>query len=124
MNFFVVFVFHSSFFSDMTPTLGESQLLKCDNVSVRIIETVAHKWQDLAMALGFNGPQIKSIEANYHGRCQDASREIFIKWLDGALDVSGPGTWNMLASCLERIGMKDLATKVKCCLSGYLSNSK
>ena len=82
---------------------------------MRIIETVAHSWQSVAMALGFDGPNIKSIEIDYPNRSHDASREIFIRWLDGDHNLRGPLTWNTLIDCLEEASLKDLAENVKQC---------
>ena len=87
-----------------------------DGRSERIIESVAYSWQSVAIALGFSGPQIKSIEADYPRRSQDASREIFIRWLDGDCALRGPLTWTTLIDCLEEAMMKDLAENIKRCL--------
>ena len=98
--------------TDKVPTLRQLQLLKTkEGISVRIIEAVAHDWQSVAMALGFDGPRIKNLEKDYPSRCEDASREMFTKWLNKDHDLRRPLTWVTLIDCLEQAEMKSLAEK-------------
>ena len=85
--------------------------------SVRIIETAAHSWQNVAIALDFDGPQMKSIERDYPSRSEDACREMFVKWLDGDPNLRSPVSWDTLIDCLEKARLEDLAENVKHCLS-------
>lgn len=87
-----------------------------DRGTVRIIETVAPCWQKVAVALDFQGFQLKSIEKDYPSRSEDACREMFTKWLDGSPYLRGPVTWDTLIVCLEEAGLCDLADNVKYCL--------
>ena len=76
------------------------------------MEIIAHDWQSVAMALGFDGLQIKNLEKDYRNRCEDASHEMFAKWLNKEHDLCRPLTWVTLIDCLEQAEMKNLAEKI------------
>ena len=86
-------------------------------MTVRVVETAAHSWKAVAMALGFSGAQIRTIERDYLNRSEDACREVFIKWLDGEAEVSSPLTWDTLIERLEEARLDELAESLKHCLS-------
>ena len=100
--------------TDKKTSLKELQILKTeDGSSVRII---AYDWQSIAIALGFEGPQIKNIEKDHPNRCEDASHDMLSRWLHGEHDLHGPITWATLTDCLEQAEMTKLAEKARQCL--------
>ena len=100
--------------TDDTPKLHElQQLVDIDGRTVRVMERVAVKWKDVATALGFNGSRINSLEADVRHMSEDASREIFIKWLNGEHDLRRPITWATLVQCLREARLIQLAVKVE-----------
>ena len=101
------------------PKLKELQALKGQNgvTVVRVIEAAAYSWKALAMALGFSSAQIQNIQRDYPSCSEDACREVFIKWLEGAADDSSPLTWDALIECLKEAKLGDLAESIGHCLS-------
>ena len=67
---------------DFKPKLHELQLLEFpDGKELCIIDTVAPKWRQVAIALGFEGPKIETIEMGAHFQPEDACLKMFIDWL-------------------------------------------
>jgi len=69
---------------------------------VKIIETVAARWEEVALALHFEGHTIQNIRYDTRFQCVDACREMFQKWLDG--EGSQPVTWETLMAALVGAG--------------------
>jgi hypothetical protein len=83
------------------PKLHELQLLKFTNgPEFRIIEKVAPKWDEVAIALGFDGARIETIKMGAYYQPAQACREMFIEWLGGGHDLEPP-TWNVLIQSLR-----------------------
>ena len=75
---------------------------------LRIMESVASHWKQMAVALGFSVAKIKSIEKGEHYQPDDASFEIFSRWLEGEHDLKPP-TWEVLSQCLKQASLLDIA---------------
>ena len=70
---------------------------------MKIIETVAARWEEVALALHFEGHILRNIRYDPHIQCIDTScREMFQKWLDG--EGREPVTWKTLMDALIDIG--------------------
>ena len=86
------------------PTLRELQLLRDnDGRQVRVIDTVAPCWQELAVALGFDGAAIEVIDRGDFYRPEDACRKMFIRWQNGEQGLRRPITWTTLIECLQEV---------------------
>ena len=86
------------------------------------METVAPKWVNLAVALGFDGARIKAIQMGAHYQPQEACFEMFTKWLDGGHDLSAP-TWDVLIVSLREanlMGIADLLSRTIVIVSLHL----
>ena len=60
-----------NFFTDQVPTIQQlHELQGKDGKSIRIIDTVAPEWEELAMAMGFPAHVIGTIREAQHSRCQ------------------------------------------------------
>ena len=66
------------------------------------METVAAKWEEVALALHFEDHTIQNIRYDTRIQCVDACREMFQKWLDG--EGSQPVTWETLMAALVGAG--------------------
>ena len=85
------------------PKLYQLQCLQCQGRRVKIIETVAAKWEEVALALHFEGHTIQNIRYDPHIQCIDtACRVMLQKWLDG--EGHQPMTWGTLMDALIDIG--------------------
>ena len=75
---------------------------------LRIMESVAPHWKQIAIALGFSVARIKSIEKSKQCQTDDASLEMLSCWLQGEHDLKPP-TWEVLIQCLKRANLLDVA---------------
>jgi hypothetical protein len=86
-----------------TPKLCDLDLLNLrDGRKVRIIKSVAAKWEALAVRFGFEGMIIITIRRETFYQPDDACCKMFIRWLNGELGLKRP-TWYNLIQCLEEI---------------------
>ena len=96
--------------NDQVPKLHELQLLTSDNgPTLRIIESIASKWDYLALRLGFDLARIESIERD-HEKCEDKCRDMLEKWIEGHHDLKPP-SWRTLMQCLND-EFSDLVRKI------------
>ena len=102
----LVYVFMSKLMFSLTadnPKLYQLQCLQCRGRRVKIIETVAAKWEEVALALHFEGHTIQNIRYDPHIQCIDtACRVMLQKWLDG--EGRQPVAWGTLMDALIDIG--------------------
>ena len=96
-------------FKGNTPKLYELQLLKfLDGNEVRIMEKAAPKWDEVAIALGFDGARIEAIEMGTHYQPGNACRKMFTGWLAGGHDLKPP-TWDVLIQSLRAASLTDVS---------------
>ena len=74
------------------------------------------RWENLAIALKFDGPVIESTKMNAHFQVDRACQSILQRWLEGAtmnVDPKLHVTWETLLGCLEDVGMNMLAKNLR-----------
>ena len=100
-------------FVDSTPTLGKLTMLKYLGKKIRIIETVAPKWQRLGDQLEFDrsGTKLAVIKATHPTDPEACCRDMFQHWLNG--NGVGPCSWRKLIELLEDCDLDELATEVQ-----------
>ena len=82
----------------------------------RIIEQVSPRWENLALALKFEGPVIEATKMNNHFQVDRSCQSILQRWLEGAtmnVDPKLRVTWETLLVCLEDVGMNTLAKNLR-----------
>ena len=84
-----------------------------DGTKIRIIENAASKWKNVAIALGFKGPKIATIEQGSHFQPEDSCLKVFMKWLQGGDNLRIPISWGSLTQCLKDAGLSSLATNLE-----------
>ena len=102
------------FFSsaDDVPTLQQLQQLQGkDNKTVRVIDTVAHEWEELAIAMGFQAHVIATIRRENIRDVKEATRQILTLWLEG--ECSEPVSWGTLVESLHTAGFSNVAFDVQ-----------
>ena len=92
--------------------------LKCDSGEslreVRIVDTVAAEWEELAMALGFDGHIINFVKKDFSQDSKGATCKILRMWLDGDYnDLKGPISWSTLLQCLTDIGYSTICEEIQ-----------
>ena len=71
-----------------------------DGRKVRIIKSIAAKWDALAIRFGFEGMTISTIRKGAFYQPDDACCKMFTRWLNGEEGLKRP-TWYNLIQCLE-----------------------
>ena len=83
---------------------------------MRIIQTVAANWHDVALALKFEDYVCKTIEKSHPMCCQDCCRDMFGRWINGV--GTQPHTWIALAEALKTANHNAVAEQVLSWLLG------
>lgn len=80
---------------------------------VRIIDTIASEWEELAIALGFDGNVINYVKKDYVHDSKGASSKILGLWLENEDEqLKGPISWSTLLQCLDDIGYSSLSNDI------------
>ena len=98
------------------PKLQELQVLNSDSgdaKKIRVIDTVAAQWEELAIALGFEAAVINYIRRDHVHDAKGACRDVLGKWLEEEENLRGPVTWTTLIECLVDAGFASLAEALK-----------
>ena len=66
-----------------------------------MVKMVSAKWEELALALHFDGEVIRAVEQNQHFQVEACCRTILQRWLDG--EGLQPVTWETLVEALVDI---------------------
>ena len=96
------------------PKLTELQLLEGHGGrKVRLIESVAYKWKELAKELDFSVEKIDSIDAETNSKHEKACPQMLEEWVGGDDELKGPVTWITLIQCPMDAGLMDIADRLK-----------
>ena len=101
-------------FTGNAPNLCELQLLKLPNgTDIRIMKEVTPEWDEVAVALGFDGARIKTLKMGAHYQPREACLEMFTEWLNGGHDLQPP-TWDVLIQSLTAANLMEIADILSC----------
>ena len=95
---------------DDTPTLGKLSVLKtAQGKKIKIIPTVASRWQELGDQMEFDksGGELKRIKEKHQGDVKECCRAMFQHWING--NGIRPCSWNKLIEILEDCEFEELA---------------
>ena len=76
-----------------------------------MVEKVSANWEELALALHFDGEVIRAVERNQHFQVEACCRTILQRWLDG--EGLQPVTWETLLEALVDIEHDTLARDLR-----------
>ena len=85
------------------------ELTGCGSKTIRIINSVASKWEELAIALDFDAPAIDCIRRDFSSDCREACSQMLQKWIKMEYNVCKPVTWTILIQCLQDAEFSTLA---------------
>ena len=94
------------------PSLKELQRLTNGCHKVMVIKSIAPKWKELAMEMGYEYSVIESVDMKTQKDPQKAAYEILGRWLTGSEGLCEPVTWITLIECLSNIECQSLADKL------------
>ena len=100
------------FVLDNKPTLKELQRLTSGCMKIMVIKSVASKWRNLAMEMGYEYSDIESVDIRAQRDPQIAVCTILGRWLTGSEGLCGPVTWSTLIECLSNIECQSLADRL------------
>ena len=100
---------------DDVPKLKQlEQLTGPHSKTIRVIGTVAAKWEELAMALGFDASAIDCIRRDYTSDCKEACSQMLAKWLETKYnDDCRSVSWGVLIDCLEDAEFSSIARELE-----------
>ena len=81
---------------------------------MRIIDTIASQWEELAMALGFDGNVIAFVKKDFVHDSKGATYKILRMWLENEYDkLKQPISWTTLLECLVDIGYSTICDEIR-----------
>ena len=89
---------HPSQPTEQPPILSELQCLKSSAGTVRIIDSIAYKWESVAIQLTIPTSKVKTIKRDTDG-AEDACRIMLGIWLKGGHKT--PVNWRTFIDCLR-----------------------
>lgn len=78
---------------------------------VKVIKSVAARWEDVAMRLHFNHNNIQRIKRDSHFQTIPSCRTMFAEWIDG--ERRKPVNWKTLITALEEAEFSELASDLQ-----------
>ena len=94
------------------PKLKELQRLCNGCMKVTVLKSVAPKWKELAMEMGFEYNDIETVDLQVNKDPQEAAYRILGMWLRGSSGLSEPVTWGTLIECVSNVECQSLADKL------------
>ena len=95
------------------PNLRQLQCLCKGCTKITVLKQVAPKWKELAMEMGFEHSEIKTVDIQANKDPKNAVCEIVGSWLDGTVATdTRPLTWSTLVECLSNIECQSLADEL------------
>ena len=86
------------------------------------MESVAPQWKEIAIALGYDGAKIQSIEMGSHFQPEEACRRVFMDWLNGDHDCCKPITWATVIQCLHEADHSTVAEELQRIIQAVSTN--
>ena len=77
------------------------------------MEEVAPEWDEVAIALGFDGARIRTIKMGAYYQPAKACLEMFTDWIDGGHDLKPP-TWDVLIRSIRAAKLTEIAAFLNC----------
>ena len=72
---------------------------------MKVIESVAAQWEQLALALHFGSSVIDIVKRNNFYQTEDTCREMLQRWLEGQGETRQPVNWATLIDSLLEAGL-------------------
>ena len=83
---------------------------------IKVVDSVAFKWEELAIAFGFEGAAIERIKKDNFHKSKDSAIKMFDEWLnEGTFGCNRhlPVTWITLIQCLIDTELAELANALE-----------
>jgi hypothetical protein len=80
---------------------------------VKVIESVAARWEEVAVRLYFNHHAIERIKRDNHYQTTPSCRTMFGEWIDGKGEIRQPINWKTLVTVLKEAEFSELASDLQ-----------
>ena len=93
-----------------------SQLIRLNDKegrTVKLIEGVAAKWEQLAYTLQFSSAVVRTVQRDTNQDCTAACEEVLYRWVSGAEGTRQPVSWATLIECLRDCDFRVLASDLE-----------
>lgn len=83
---------------------------------IKVVDSVAFKWVELAIAFGFEGAAIERIKNENFHKSKDSAIKMFDEWLNQGMSGCSrhlPATWITLIQCLFDTELAELANALE-----------
>ena len=94
------------------PTLKELRRLCVGCTKVTVLKSIASKWRELAMEMGYDYSSIESVDIKSCKDPQIAAYDVLGQWLTGTEGLCGPVTLNTLIECFSNIECQSVADRL------------
>ena len=101
----------SSVSLDSAPTLPQLDLLKCSGKSLKLIQRIAAKWEQIARRLYFDHHVISIITKDCPLQAELACQSVLTRWLNG--EGRQPISWTTLLTVLDEADLSSVAEDLK-----------
>ncbi len=93
------------------PMLDQIDHIEGNGKVVKVVKSVAGKWEGVAVRLYFNNHDIERIKRDNHHLAIPSCRTMFAEWLAG--EVRQPVNWVTLIKVLEEAEFSELASNLQ-----------
>lgn len=93
------------------PELHEIDHMEGNGKVVKVIESVAARWERVAIRLEFNHHIVERIKRDSHHQSIPSCQTMFTEWLDG--NGRQPVNWQTLITALQEADFSELANDLQ-----------
>ena len=93
------------------PNLHELDLIEGNDKTIRVINKIAYRWEQVATRLYFEGNDIERIRRNTNHQTEHACRAMFTEWLEGR--GRAQITWETIISALKEAEFSEVANDLE-----------
>ena len=101
----------SSVSLDSAPKLHQLDLLECSGKSLKLIQSIAAKWEQIARRLYFDHHVIDIITKDCPQQAELACQSVLTRWLNG--EGRQPISWMTLITVLDEADLSSIAEDLK-----------
>ena len=104
-------------FAGDAPTMHQLQtLMGKDGRMVRVIQQIAHSWEQAAFALHFHDTVVKTIQKNNFFQAEPACWDMLSRWISGQVETISPISWDTIIESLNGCRFQELTKELDAAL--------
>jgi len=99
--------------TEYTLNIKHLTLLKKDKSELRLIKTMASKWEDVGSLLDLREETLEIIKEDRHGNCYKCCRQVMKTWLDDCNSADYPVKWESILKLLHDLELPNTAYELE-----------